>query len=226
MTKKVERIQARKLRQQGYSLKEIAAKLNVAKSSVSTWCRDIELTEKQRKRLADRKGAPRAHHKGALTNKLKWRKKRRAFQEQGREQARNGDWLHLAGCMLFWAEGSKKRIEVEFVNSDPEMMKLFIRFLRESLQVPEHKINMRVICYLGQGMEQAEIELYWQNLLNLSPEQMNQTTINNRPSSSKQKGRILKYGVCHLRVFSVKFTQRIFGAIQEYGGFENPEWLD
>ena len=226
MTKKAERIQARELRKQGYSLKEIARKLNVAKSSVSIWCRDIKLTDEQKKRMIDRTDAVRDHAKGARANKLKWRKKREAFQEQGREQARHGDWLHLAGCMLYWAEGAKKRGVTHFANSDPNMIELFMRFLRESLNVPEHKLRIRILCYLGQGLTQEEIENYWLNLLNLDRDRMQETGVNVRPSSSKQKGRILKYGVCHISVGSIKFTQQIYGAIQEYGGFENPDWLD
>lgn len=36
--------------------------------------------------------------------------------------------LHLAGCMLYWAEGAKSRNTIEFANSDPNMVRLFCRF--------------------------------------------------------------------------------------------------
>jgi len=37
--------------------------------------------------------------------------------------------LMLAGCMLYWAEGFKKKNVVDFGNSDANMMKYFLFFL-------------------------------------------------------------------------------------------------
>jgi hypothetical protein len=36
----------------------------------------------------------------------------------------------------------------------------------------------------------------------------------------------LPYGTCALIVHSTRIAQTIYGSIQEYGGFERPEWLD
>jgi orotate phosphoribosyltransferase-like protein len=44
-----------KLRKNGYSLKEISEKLNIAKSTASVWLRNIKLTQKAKKRLKKRK---------------------------------------------------------------------------------------------------------------------------------------------------------------------------
>lgn len=52
-------------------------------------------------------------------------------------------------------------------------------------------------------------------------------TLNHMPtSSSGQKKNKLPYGVGTLRVgSSTQVVQHIFGAIQEYSGFEEPRWL-
>jgi hypothetical protein len=51
--------------------------------------------------------------------------------------------------------------------------------------------------------------------------------INRVPSSSRQRrGHILPYGTARLDVHSVFVIQSIYGAIQEYAGFERPAWLD
>lgn len=47
MAKSKEKNKALKLRQQGESIKKIAKKLKIAKSTISLWCRDIELTPEQ-----------------------------------------------------------------------------------------------------------------------------------------------------------------------------------
>jgi hypothetical protein len=35
----------------------------------------------------------------------------------------------------------------------------------------------------------------------------------------------LPYGTCRLKVCDTRIVQSIFGAIQEYGGFEREEWV-
>ena len=64
------------------------------------------------------------------------------YQARGRETARGGDLLHLAGCMLDWAEGSKGRNQLRFSNSDPEMIRFFVRFLQECLGVKPDQIRI------------------------------------------------------------------------------------
>jgi len=226
MTKQEEREEARRLRRQGMSIIVIAKLLKVAKSSVSDWCRDISLTEDQEEALRYSNERYEAQAKGAKANVEIHREKRRLYQEEGRQKAREGDALHLAGCMLYWAEGAKDRSRVVLVNSDADMLKTFMQFLRESLNVPENKLKFAITCYLNNGLSQLEIEQYWQNLLQLPQEQMFKTAINNTPKSSQQKGRKLLYGMCAINVNSVRYAQHIFGAIQEYIGIDKPEWLD
>jgi hypothetical protein len=51
--------------------------------------------------------------------------------------------------------------------------------------------------------------------------------VNHYPTSSsgKQFNR-LPYGVCALRLNDTRIIQHIYGAIQEYAGFDEPRWLD
>src|SRR5690606_23862090 len=108
-----------------------------------------------------------AQKKGARANVIKHRNLRKKYQEEGRIKARQGDALHLAGCMLYWAEGSKNRNNVELVNSDTDMLVYFMRFLRESLQVKSEEIRFRINVYLGNGLSEDEIIVYWLKALNL-----------------------------------------------------------
>lgn len=50
--------------------------------------------------------------------------------------------------------------------------------------------------------------------------------LNHTPTSSSGRARKkLPYGVCTLTVCSTRLVQHIYGAIQEYGGFDEPAWL-
>jgi hypothetical protein len=128
-----ERELARRLRREdGASIKEIGRRTGAAQSSISRWVGDIELTEDQREAL--RIAAYNGHVKGRTMNALLRREARAMAQEEGQMLANNGDRLFVAGCMLYWAEGGKGRNQVKFVNSDPEMVRVFVAVSPEVLE--------------------------------------------------------------------------------------------
>lgn len=44
--------------------------------------------------------------------------------------------------------------------------------------------------------------------------------------SQKKRRNKLPYGTCKVVVSRTAIVQHIYGAIQEYAGFDRPEWLD
>jgi hypothetical protein len=208
------------------AIKRIAKQLGVSQASVSMWVRDIVLSDEQMAalKLAQHTYEPGAH-KGSQTNMLKHRELRRGYQEEGRSKAHERDPLHLADCMLYWAEGAKSRTSLTFVNSDPDMIQFFLKFLRESMFVDDGEITVSVICYTGNGLTVEEIEAYWLRLLQLPRSALRKTIGDVQPRSSKQRGRKLLYGMCKIVVNRSRVIQHVFGAIQEYAAIDKPEWL-
>jgi len=227
MTKHLEREQARNLRREkGLSVNDIAKELGVSKSSVSVWVRDIELTPEQIQAIKKRNQAYGAQHKGSKAVAAKYREIREEYQQEGRDKAKEGDPLHLTGCMLYWAEGTKKSNYLEFTNSDTDMMLTFVKFLRQALEVRDTEIAVYINCYTDNGFSVKQIQNHWLKLLRLPESCLRKTTINNQPKQSQQKGRKLNYGVCAITVAkSTRYVQHIYGAIQEYIGIDKPEWL-
>jgi hypothetical protein len=228
--KAVEREEARRLRREGFPYRKIAAALSVSIGSVHLWTNDIELTPEQREHnLRGPEGPlnPDRARRAAVTWSRRCRQKRGRYQEEGRRRARVGDPLHQAGCMLYWAEGAKGRNAVKFVNSDPQMVWLFRRFLTDSLAVDVERIAMALNVYTTNGLTISEIERYWLELLELPESSVRKHTLNHLPTSSSGKAKNkLPFGVCTLVVHSSRVVQHIYGAIQEYGGFDEPAWLD
>ncbi|MGH2971726.1 MAG: hypothetical protein ACRDLE_06305 [Gaiellaceae bacterium] len=72
------------------------------------------------------------------------RAQRRSYQEHGRRLARERGARYAAGCMLYWAEGAKRRNSVKITNSEPELLAFFADFLRSELDVPSSA--MRLSC--------------------------------------------------------------------------------
>jgi hypothetical protein len=92
--------------------------------------RDIELTEEQHEALRAHNPIYNRQLAGRGVTSARRRAERRAHQEQGRALARRGDPLHVAGCMLYWAEGDKNRNQARLSNSDPEVIRTYVAFLR------------------------------------------------------------------------------------------------
>jgi hypothetical protein len=126
------------------------------------------------------------------------------------------------------AEGSKARNSVVFANSDVEMMRFFWGFLRECFGVEAARASLRLNVYTGNGLTLEQIEEHWLAVLDLPRSSLLKPTVNHFPtSSSGKKKNKLPYGVCGLRVSrSTDIVQHIYGAIQEYAGFDEPRWLD
>jgi hypothetical protein len=225
-----ERGEARRLRQAGLPFRKIAERLGVSLNSAYRWTRDIELSAEQLE--YNRRGPTGPQNPDHIRRRMaawsaRCRAVRSGYQEEGRVTARASDQLHHAGCMLYWAEGAKSRNQLKFTNSDVRMMRVFRDFLIDCMQVDVARVRLRLNVYVNNGLSIGEIEDYWLTALDLPRTTIRTHTLNHKPTSSsgKAKGR-LPYGVCALRVSSTRLVQHIYGAIQEYAGFDEPAWLD
>jgi transcriptional regulator with XRE-family HTH domain len=223
--KTVERLEARRLRAEGWSVQEIERHLNVARSSVSRWVRDVELSVEARERLA-------AHTRlgpivAAERKAARARATREWHQERGRILVHERDPSYSAACALYWAEGEKSRNCVRVTNSDPEVLVYFIRFLRRHFGVPDHRMRVRCNLFADDRQRQREIEDYWLERLELPRASLRKSMVNSY-SKYSQKKRInkLPFGTCDLVLNSTEIAQTIYGSIQELAGFDRPEWLD
>jgi len=128
--------------------------------------------------------------------------------------------------MLYWAEGSKGRNAVQFVNSDPAMVAFFGEFLRLYYDVPDDAFRLDCNLFADHLKRQREIEHFWLDTLSLPSTCLRKSTVNVYSKHSQKKRRNkLPYGTIRVCVHSTQIVQSIYGSIQEYGGFERPEWL-
>jgi hypothetical protein len=219
--------EARGMRRKGTPMKQIAARLQVSPGTIHRWTADIKLTPEQRARNM---GRNRPGQPSWLLTQGRARKARAArlgCQREGRERAAERDPLHVAGCMLYWAEGAKSRNQLRLVNSDVELVRFFVRFLKESMGVLPEDFNMRLNVYTNNGRSIDEIESYWLDALELPRTCLRKHTLNHFPTSSSGSRKTLPYGVCTVGVKgSTAIVQHIYGAIQEYIGSDEPRWLD
>jgi len=179
---------ALRLRILGKSYNEIRREIPVSKSTLSLWLRDVVLSDKARERL-DLRMRSEGSKKLIVLNKLQTHKaeeRARSIQSQGKRNLSTLDKKDLAfvGAVLYWAEGHKRlkvrdgraRMShtISFVNSDAEMVSVFVRFLREILDIPSEKIrlNMRLYAHINENNARA----YWIRATNLSQKHFFKTT--------------------------------------------------
>jgi hypothetical protein len=70
--------------------------------------------------------------------------------------------LKISGIMLCWGEGTKEHGKVVLHNSDPAMIALFARFLREICGV--HEDRLRVTLHLYPDQDASALKRYWSTI--------------------------------------------------------------
>jgi len=147
--------------------------------------------------------------------------------DAGIEEARSAHAdLFQMGVMLFWAEGARNRNAVRFSNSDPAMIRLFMRFLTDACGVDRSRVTLVVQCYTDNGLTAEEVENFWLRTCALPRENLRKTEVDKISKASKRKVRRLLHGVAHLRVGDTALSMRLHGAIQGFSGCERPDWVD
>lgn len=210
----------------GLSIKTIAQRLCVSTSSVSLWVRDIELTDKQKAALLEQNPAYNRQLNGWTVMAARRRSARLRAQEVGRSLARRGEPLHVAGCMLYWAEGDKGRNQVRLTNSDPELLRLFVSFLRTYFDLGDHDIRLTCHLFADHIERQRDIERFWLDHLGLPEANLLKSVVNVYSRHSKRKRlNMLPYGTARVVVNRTSVLQCIYGAIQEYAGISREAWL-
>lgn len=176
------RAKAFKMRMEGKSYNEINAALSIPKSTQNTWFRHLVLSDKAQARLKSRV------RQGTLNGFVRRNKRqtkeaeKRAYSAQRIAKTQipvlTKRDLQIVGATLYWAEGykrlqvidGKERMShlIRFVNSDGEMVRIFIRFLREIFEIPKDKIHLTMRLY--PHINEKEARRYWMEMTGLGKE--------------------------------------------------------
>lgn len=208
--KKTEQIEAKKLRNLGYSIVYISTQLNVAKSSVSLWVRDIVLPDDTKTILKNNSHSSQTVEKRRTSRLANEMIKRNIIIDNAKDSVRkiSAKELWLIGVMLYWAEGGKTQRMVRFSNGDPEMIRIMMSFFRNVCLVPESKF--RGYIHIHQHLDAALAEDYWCEVSSIPKNQFFKTY--NKPNKSSQnKKDSLPNGVFDIYVMDTKLFYKING---------------
>ena len=195
------RAEAVRLRAEGRSVDDIARQLGVAKSTAYQWVKHLPLdpdddAARQRRR---------AHSK--LMTDARWAAHREARDAaQAAERARAAAAVEslderdllLLGAAIYWCEGAKSKPwrrddHVQFINSDPGLLALFLRFL-ETCGIGRSEPTYRVSIHETADADAAV--RWWGEALALPMDRFRRSTIKRHKPSSIRRNTGESYRGC------------------------------
>jgi len=201
------RQEAFKLRLSGKSYGEIAKVLDVSKGSLSLWFKDLKLSRVAQKllegkmRLAREHGLFENNRRRTQTIKIENKKARQIAVSEIQPLSKYE--LLLIGAALYWAEGYNRQDKVpspyiSFGNSSPDMVVLFLRFLREVMQISEEKL--RPIVQIHKNIKPESAINFWAKVTSIPQKSFRITYQISKASKGKRPYNSLPYGTFKLNV--------------------------
>lgn len=117
--------------------------------------------------------------------------------------------LRVAGTMLYLAEGSKRHRVVDFTNSDPRLILLFLAFLRRICGIAESRLRAHLYAYADQDIE--ELHRFWSAQTKISRQQFIKPYVH--PLTTNKSHRKMSQGLLHIRYSD----SRLLELIQRWG---------
>ena len=204
-------------RKKGYSYNMIKAKMELSKSTLSDWLRDIPFIPN--KQVLERIGS--AKLKSA---RFKNQQRINNVQEM-RELAKNEVGiltkrdLWFLGIGLYLGEGTKMNETVRISNSDPGVIKIILKWFKEVCGLKDENFTLLLYSYPDIDVDWAIN--YWSKITGLPKKQFAKTQIDVRNNKLKKKQNKLPYGTLHIRVrsygkkdFGRSLHRRIMGWIE------------
>ncbi|WP_181786995.1 hypothetical protein [Streptomyces phytophilus] len=180
------RARARELRRQGRTYDQIQLELGCSKSSISLWVRDLP------------KPPPRTREEASAIARRGWeatlrrreterqRTKDAATREIGRLTDRE---LFLVGVGLYWSEGTKSKPHrrdesAVFVNSDPDMITLYLAWLL-LLGIEPERLRFRLMIH--ESADVGAAERFWAGHVGGDPSHFDRTTLKKHNPATVRK---------------------------------------
>jgi len=177
-----------------YNVGEIADKLNI-----SIW----SLYNFMNKHNIERRDRSKASY---VSNRLK------PHFEVHNHLSEEDEKLKIAGIMLYWAEGTLKGNTVDFANSNPHMVRVYLKFLRKICGIKEERLRVYLYAYSHHNMD--EVKTYWSKITCISEGQFTKPYV--RSGNPNLSNRKLPYGLVHIRYNDKRLLGLIHSWIDEY----------
>lgn len=189
------------LRRAGWSYSMITEELGVNQSTLSGWLRDVPVEDR-----TVIEGRSRAARKvSGQKNSARFQAQAQQARDEGlREiQALFADGLterelFLVGLTLYWGEGAKTQTTIALGNADPAIIKLFMRWARESLRITEDRFRAGLYCYPDTDIPKAQS--YWSEITGIPLHHFYEAQVDTRTNKRTENQGKLPHGTLHVKI--------------------------
>ena len=152
---------AMSLRRGGHSYSEIRDFVSVPKATLNYWFRELKLSEPQLERLKKKRSeAAKLGMKNRSENVARMiaQIQKNSAKDIGKISKRE---LWLMGVMLYWKKIDVRK-GVQFMSTDPHLLKLFLKWLKEVGQLEDREIEFDL--FLGKKNKAQAIQFWSQTI--------------------------------------------------------------
>lgn len=202
-------VEAKRLRELGATYSEITKNLGVGKSTLHYWLKGFRLSSEEIKELRRKLGknmqpaGARASHERKIGRNQEIHEKVARFLDD--LDVKNKQLTKAIFSMLYWSEGSKGGGSLTFANTEPKLCKLYIKLLRDSYDIDEQKIRVRVHVHYYHNISRTF--KFWSDLLHVPLSQFGKPYI--KPRSKTKKYRENFAGICFIRYHSTSLKEEV-----------------
>lgn len=204
---------ALELRRQGMSYSQIKEILGVGKSTLSPWLRDYPLSKERIRELRDYSAQRIERFRQTMREKRNTR-----IAEVYRTQKKaitplSKQGLLIAGLMLYWGEGTKSGTSALILaNTDPNMVRFFIHWMNQSLNIAKNKLRIRLHLY--KDMDIKKELAYWSQELKIPSSQFSPSYIKKTSSKRINHKGGFGHGTCNIGLNSVPLKEKVMMSIK------------
>ena len=180
----------------GFSISEVAKKVEMSPSGVKYILKRDSVT------IRLRSDAVRLKHNTRLKSYSSFISKKIPKNLQN---------LYLISLALYWGEGSKTGNTIAITNSDPDIILIFLKFLRKICKVDEKRIH--ILIHYHSDQNENKLVSYWSSITKVSKSNFYKSTIHTK--NKKQSTKRLKFGTISLRYSDSLLFKEILARIDE-----------
>jgi hypothetical protein len=106
----------------------------------------------------------------------------------------------LVGAALYWAEGGKNQRKVVFINSDSEMILLWIKWVINCLNISKERLICRVEINEIHKERLQDVEYYWSSLTKIPMSQFRKASLKHSQIKKIYKNNSNYYGSLQITI--------------------------
>lgn len=215
------------MRKRGFSYSDIQIKLNIPKSTIVSWVRDVKLTKDQKEKLKIRRSeTAKANIEKKISRNFRMIEAIKiSSTKEIKEISRRELWL--IGIILYWKLRNRNDVKngVRFTSSDPELIKIFIKWLQDVGGIEDKEIKFDIFI---RNNKREEAINFWSKITGFPEEsfpyiykQVIKRSRESNPEIKKRKSyHKAEFGLLRIRVKSSSMLARQLAgwieAIQDY----------